>query len=115
MTVEARHTFTRDELRELGERLARRAQSVYDLREQLAEHGAAIKAQIKSAEGDVALLARKINEGYELRPTECEIVYNLPKRGVKTLIRLDNGEAAGEMAMTPEEQQQQLPFDGKKQ
>jgi uncharacterized FlaG/YvyC family protein len=116
MTHQVKYRFTRDEVRELGERLARRASDVYTLREAQKETNAKLKADIQSAEGDVAEIARKINEGYEMRDMECRVEYHIPRQGVKSIIRADTGEVVREEVMTPQEMQASFVFDpeGKK-
>lgn len=113
MIYACKYKFTRDEIRELGEQLARRAQDVYTSRTDLANVSAALKAQIKAAESELESLARRINNGYEMRDMECVVEFNAPRKGVKTIVRSDNGETMAVETMTPADMQSGLPFEGK--
>jgi len=84
-----KHPFSKDEIRELGEALAREAQGVFDLKERKSSVGAALTAQIKETNGRVAELTRKINEGFELREVECMWMLEEPRPGMKRLMRTD--------------------------
>lgn len=108
---EVKYDFTREELRELGIRLATKAQEIYSVR---ADKKAAMKAfasQIEELENQTAALVRKLNERSESREVECAVHYHEPKKGVKTVIRLDTGEVAGEWPMTAAELQSSFVFD----
>jgi hypothetical protein len=105
-----KYTFSSDEIRELGEGLAREAQTVFDLREQKANTVAALSASIKAAEQRVGDITHKINNGYELREVECLMVMETPRPGMKRIIRLDTNETVREEAMTMSEMQQGFGF-----
>jgi hypothetical protein len=110
--VEAvRYNFTLEEIRILGESLAREAQTVFTLREQKKEVSAALGSQITEANGRVASLTDKINQGYEMRDTECRTAMDTPRRGIKSIIRLDTGDAIREESMTAEEMQEAFRFE----
>jgi hypothetical protein len=106
-----RYPFTADEIRLLGEALAREAQTVFTLREQKKESTASFGVLIAEANGRVAGLTHKINEGYEMRDTECRVLPDVPRRGMKSIMRLDTGEIVREEAMTAEEMQDAFKFE----
>jgi hypothetical protein len=105
-----KYTFTRDEIRGLGEGLARENQTIYDLREQKTNLVASLAASIKEAESRAADSTKKINNGYELREVECLAVLETPRAGMKRIIRLDTNEVVREEAMTLSEMQQGFGF-----
>jgi hypothetical protein len=109
------YNFSNDELRLLGEQLAREAQMVYDLTQKKKELAASIKVAITEADGRAASLARKINERHEYRDAECTARLNTPRVGWKTIVRVDTGEVIREDRMTVDELQEKLAFDAPKE
>jgi hypothetical protein len=117
MTMERRlyeavkYTFTQDEVRELGEALARESQNVMDLHERKTSTLAAFTAQIKQGQGRMADLTRKINEGFELREVECIVMMETPRPGMKRVIRIDTNEMIRDEPMTAGEMQGSFGFN----
>ena len=105
-----KYTFSRDEIRELGETLARESQNVFDLRERKKASNAELGASIKSAENRVGDLTDKINNGYEMREIECLVLMETPRPGMKRIIRADNNEQLRDEAMTTAEMQASFGF-----
>ena len=106
-----KYTFDKTEILELGQALAREAQTVFDLREQKSSTAAELSGQIKIAEKRVGDLTDKINRGYELRETECLIMLEVPRPGMKRIIRIDTNEMVREEAMTAQEMQGSFGFN----
>lgn len=107
---EVKYTFSRTELLELGDELARAADDVREIEARKKEATSAISAELKKANGRVFTLAGKIRDRYEMREVQCIAHYGVPRPGLKTIRRADNGEDLGEEAMTAEEMQQGLDF-----
>lgn len=108
---EVKYTFTREELRELGLRLAAKAQEIYNQRAAKLAAVATMAAAIKQLEADAEVIVRKLNNLYETRPMECRIHYHTPKHGFKTVIRPDTGETVREAEpMTESEMQSSFVF-----
>ncbi len=105
-----KYTFGQDEIRGLGEGLAREAQTVFDLKAQKKSVMAALNAQIEAANNRVADLTTKINNGYEMREVECMALMEMPRAGMKRIIRVDTNETVREEAMTLAEMQQGFGF-----
>lgn len=105
-----RYAFAATEIKELGEALAREAQVVFDLEKKKSELASELNAEIKSANGRVSELAKKINNGYELREVECMALMETPRPGMKRIIRIDTNETIREEAMTKEEMQRSFGF-----
>ena len=104
------YPFTRDELRQLGEDLARANQKVYTLRGDKKTTVASLEAAIKLAEHEAAALTQKINEKSELRSTEVAYLLDTPRIGMKTLQRLDTQEEVRVEGMTEFDRQTSLAF-----
>jgi hypothetical protein len=105
------YDFSHEELRLLGEQMAREAQMVYDLRDQKKVTAAQATLAIDEAEGRVSALARKINARHEMRDAECTAIMNSPRSGTKSIVRVDTGEVVREEPMTMEELQEKFAFD----
>lgn len=109
-----KYTFDPTEIRELGESLARETQTVTDLRAQKTSSAAALGAAIKSAEKRTSDLSQRINNGYELREVECMVLLEVPRPGMKRVIRIDTNETVREEAMTVAEMQSGFDFPGER-
>lgn len=105
-----KYTFSNTEIRELGEGLAREAQTVFDLKAEKKSLSAALTAKVEAANNRVADLTTKINNGYELREVECLVLMETPRAGMKRIIRIDNNETVREEAMTMAEMQRGFGF-----
>jgi deoxyribodipyrimidine photolyase len=106
-----RYNFTAEEIRHLGESLAREAQNVFTLRQEKKEISQSYASRIEEANGKVAALTDKINQGYEMRDTECRVELDRPRRGAKSIVRVDTGAVVREEAMTAAEMQEAFRFD----
>jgi len=106
-----KYVFKPEEIRELGEALARENQNVYDLGEQKKTAMATFTATIKAANKRAAELTTKINNGYELREVECVAIMDTPRPGMKRIVRLDDPDVEIRTeAMTLQEMQSSFGF-----
>jgi len=105
-----KYVFSKDEIRDLGEALAREAQAQMDLHAQKKSSASGYAAQIAENEKRMAELAKKINNGYELREVECMVMMETPRPGMKRIIRIDTNEAIFDEPMTAEEMQGNFGF-----
>lgn len=111
VTEQVRYVFTSDEKAVLGESLAREAQAVFDLQSQKKEVTSSLAAAIEAANGRVRLITDKMNQGYEMRDQECVVTFDIPRRGMKSYIRMDTHEAVREEPMTAAELQDTFAFN----
>ena len=109
-----KYTFTQDEIRELGEQLAREAQVVFDLQAGKSAVAAEFSGKIKAANKRVAELSEKVNNGYELREVECMAMLEDPRPGMKRIIRIDTNETIRVEAMSVKEMQGSFGFGEEK-
>lgn len=63
---------------------------------------------ITGVKAKISGLANKVNNGYEFRNIDCEISFNNPEAGQKTIIRIDTGEIVKIEDMTQSERQENL-------
>ena len=107
---ECKYRFNREELRELGLRLAAKAQEIYNAKAAKKAASAAAGGLIQQLEDDAAMLVQKLNNLTESRKMECRILYHHPKHGYKTIERVDTGEQFPEEPMTEAEMQSSFVF-----
>jgi hypothetical protein len=84
--------FTEEEKVALAQEMAQATVKKADLENALSEISAQYKADIKAQENLIRMAATKIHDGYEYRDVECEVEFNVPERGQKTITRSDTGE-----------------------
>ncbi len=105
-----KYIYGEPDLREMGQKLARETQNVYDLEARKKEFDADMAAQIKSANGRVSETTTRLNNGYEMREVEVLVLFDEPSTGIKRIVRLDTNEQLREEAMTLSEMQQGFGF-----
>lgn len=105
-----KYEFTRAELAEKSQELARHTQLRDQLEQQKREIDKQLAAQIEAAISQVKVLAQHVSTGYEMRMVDCILHFHAPKEGRCTIERADNGELIRERAMTSEEMQESLQF-----
>ena len=110
VTEYLKYQFSEDETRDNAKKLARKNQELAELELKKKQLAADIKSEIDSANADAARLARWVNDEYDFRMVECEVILNSPIVGQKTTCRLDTGEIVKTDRMSSEEMQQNLPI-----
>ena len=103
-----RCNFSEEEMKQLSLELARAAQEETEAEEEKKATMAQFAESIASCKAKVSSLARKINNGYEMRNVECEVRLDDPSAGMATVVRLDTGETSKVRQMTAEEMQPTL-------
>lgn len=111
-TEQIRFDLTNDEIAGIS----RKREGIAQDRERLDEGFTSLKLDYKAKAERLDLeaseLSRKIREGFEMRETRCEISFNDPERGFKTIRRLDNGGVIRVEAMTAlDVEQRELPIE----
>jgi hypothetical protein len=103
-----KYTFSPDETRVIGQRLADAAAAVENIKLRKKEVTKQLDSEIAKHETEVSQLARQIREGYEFRDVPCDVYYHHPREGWKTTYRTDTGAEVKCEAMSPYECQQSL-------
>lgn len=88
-----RYDFTAAEVHDLALQLAgdnSKLSAIEEEKSQQAAHYGAVIKEIKARLNKISIL---ITNGYDMRDVECEIYYNQPEPGKKTIIRTDTGKA----------------------
>lgn len=92
--------LTKDERIDSAVTLSEKLQELAELDEQRRAEASRFKMLMDALQTEIDVLAGNVKEGTEERPIECELVYNHPRRGLKSLIRLDSLKTVEEWEMT---------------
>jgi hypothetical protein len=106
-----KYQFTEPELKERATQLARECRELEDIENEKKQVMSDFKAKIDGHQAKISGLSNNINNGYEYRYIDCEVVLNQPIDGEKQIIRKDTGELVKQEAMTPQELQEELPLE----
>lgn len=71
-------------------------------------------ARIAEKEAQRSIINDTITSGYEFREVKCQVDFDKPNKGQKTVTRLDTNEVVSVETMTAEEMQRELDLDGYK-
>jgi hypothetical protein len=105
-----KYQFGEEETRAHAKELARKNQQITELELKKKQLVSDLKAEAEAMAADAARLARYVNDEYDFRMVDCEVMLDSPQAGQKTTYRLDTGEIVKTEKMTPEENQQVLKF-----
>lgn len=106
------YTFSEQEKRDIASKLAQANQALSELNDRKAQVAADFKAQITATESVIAKESRRYTNGYEFRDVDCDVLFDKPSHGLKTIVRKDTGEVVKEREMTSEDMQQKLDLSG---
>ena len=85
---------------EAGESLTNALMRLRELEEEKNFEMSLFKRQIKACNVDIQRLTEMLHNGSEDREVQCEVVYNMPVMGMKTIMRLDTNEPFDEKDMS---------------
>ena len=98
-----RYDFTAVEIHDLSLQLAGKTKEVASLIKKKKSVTSQCTAEINAAESACAVLSNQVADGYEHREIDCEVIYNQPANGKKTIIRKDSNTLVGVEAMTQQD------------
>ena len=102
--------FTKDEKIELGLKVAEQVRELKSIESQKKSAMADFLAREKQANLEVDELARKIDDGFEMKRENCIIQYDDPTHMVHFILEHDeSGFIIKQRKMTPSEMQRSLP------
>lgn len=104
------YQFTSVELLQLGKQLAEIRFTIEQTENDKKAAMEEFADQLKQQAAELYRLARLVKNGFELRPTMCEIHYCDPHVGEKSIYRKDDGELVKTIPMTEEERQEEIPL-----
>lgn len=85
-----RYDFTAVEIHDLSVQLANETKKVVSLTEEKKSVTSQWTAKINESKAACNNLSFKVADGYEHREIECEVIFNQPANGKKTIIRKDS-------------------------
>lgn len=94
-----RHDFTAVETHDLSLQLASKTKELASITEEKSSVSAQYGSRIKEVKATTNKLSNQISDGFEMRDVECDIEFNTPKQGMKT-IKPRDGSGAFEEKMT---------------
>lgn len=97
--IELRHNFSETERAEFGKQLSHKLEEKQLLTEQMKSSAKSWKSKIDAVQVDINALSQKGRDGYEMRPTECRVVFDR-KLGKKHIYRKVDGKPEGEFVET---------------
>lgn len=100
--------FTEGELRQKGLTLAQTMGEIDHLENEKKAVQSDFKGKIDAKSADVKKLKDQINNGYDYLPVKCEIRYNQPTPGMKTIVRLDTLEVVSSVEMNGDERRMKI-------
>lgn len=95
-----RYDFTAIEVHDLSLQLANKNKEVKSLIQKKKAVTSQCTAEINAAESACAVLSNQVADGYEHREVDCEVIFNQPANGKKTIIRKDSNTIVAIEAMT---------------
>lgn len=98
-----RYDFSAVEIHDLSVQLANETKKVGSLTEEKKSVTSQWTAKINEAKALCNTLSFKVADGYEHREVECEVIFNKPDNGKKTIIRKDSNALVGVEAMTQDD------------
>lgn len=103
-----KYEFTEAEQKELAKKLAYATRELMETEEAKKAVTSNFKSKIEAAKEQISKLSNNINNGYEYRNIDCEVVLNSPEPGTKSIVRKDTGEIVKTLEMDQEEKQEKL-------
>lgn len=109
-TIPVEYRFSIEEIGELARKSALETQRVNELEDKKKQVTSDLKAQIEAAQATVNVFSAKISNGYEMRETECEVVFN-PKTSTKHYYNAKTHAFVRSAEMTRRDFELSLPFE----
>lgn len=87
-----RYDFTAVEIHDMSILLANKIKDIASKQGEAKSVASSWKAKIDAVKSEVTVLSNNVSNGFEYRDVDCEVKYNIPEQGKKTLIRSDTQE-----------------------
>lgn len=104
------YRFSVDERLELSKELANAYYDHNQIENQLNSIKADYKGRLMAVDAIIENTTRKIRDGFDMRPIDCEVRFHEPEEGWKRVVRLDTVAEVAVERMLPHEKQEILPF-----
>ena len=87
-----RYDFTASEIHDLSIQLAQKNKDAVNLENEQKAVASQYGSKLKVLKSEIGKLSNQVADGWELKEIECEVLYHVPKKGMKTYVRKDNGQ-----------------------
>lgn len=94
-----RHDFTAVEINDLSQTLAHKTKELAEVTEEKKTVSSQYAARLNEIKAKTNTLSNQITDGFEMRDIECDVEFNFPKQGFKT-VTPRNGQKPIEEKMT---------------
>lgn len=105
-----KYEFTHDEIHDKGLELARLTSEQAAIDNERKAVASEFKAKLDGIAASMETIGKHINNGYEHRYIDCDVIFHKPNTGMKTVYRKDTGEEVRRENMSEEEMQLELEF-----
>ncbi len=110
-----KYVFSDDEIHAKGQELARLNSEKLAIKKEKKSVMSLYTAKLDKNAEEIDMVSEHINNGYEDRYIDCEIHFNDPNSGMKTIYRKDDGSSIRTLSMSPDELQLELALIVKQQ
>jgi hypothetical protein len=110
-----RHDFSQEELLEKAQELAGLTREKGSTEDEKKSANSNFKAQIDKIDAQIRIVSNEISNGYRHQNVDCEIHFNFPNSGMKTIFRKDTGETVKVESMSADEMQLELELQTPKE
>lgn len=98
-------TYAESEMLDFGKDQARLLSEISQLEDQKKQANDHFKSEMSARETLVAELSKKINLGYEIVPTPCDVILNSPTPGMKSYVCQKSMRTVKVVPMTDDDKQ----------
>jgi len=110
-TCEIKEVFTPEEFAEIGNKLCGKLADLETVASEKKAADATFNERKKVLESEIETLYRQYNKGYEMAQIGCDIRYNDPTPGQKSIYHMDTAQHVETLEMTWEEKQEELQWN----
>lgn len=105
-----RHDFSDADRAEIAKDLANANLQKKRVEDEKKSVNSDFKSRIDRLDADINKLSQSLTSDFEMRNVECEVYFDSPQKGLKTVINRETGEVVSVEKMEPEDCQ--MPLDG---
>lgn len=105
-----RHDFSDADRAELAKELASANLRKKRVEDEKKSVNSDFKSRIDRLDADINKLSQSLSSDFEMRNVECEVYYDLPEKGLKTIVNGETHETVSVEKMEPDEMQ--MPLSG---
>lgn len=105
-----RHNFSDADRAEIAKELASANLQKKRVEDEKKSVNSDFKSRLDRLDADINKLSQSLSSDFEMRNVECEVYYDLPEKGLKTIVNGETHETVSVEKMDPDEMQ--MPLEG---